>query len=161
MKEDKRIKAHRKFLAFHKIKYYKKKKKWSKPFHMVLKTVWVKSEKGSYNKEKKEKGYLQNKFVKWKLGQDTTRLTKCAYCFKELRGKQRKYCSRKCTVLATHIKNKVKEFGRNHSIIHFEKNDGFGHLLFPEWKDFWVTYPDVTYKQLTKKRGKLNRIIES
>jgi len=119
----------------------------------------MKSDKGGYNKEKKEKGYWQNTFLKWKLGQDTTRLTKCTYCFKKLSGNQRKYCSHRCRVLATNIRNKVKELGRNHGIIHFEQRD-WGYLVLPELRKFIITYPDGTLKQLTKKRGK-KRIIES
>jgi len=159
MKEALEIKELIKFLARHKITYDEKKKEPSKPFHNVLKRVWVKSDKGSYNKEKKEKGYWQNKFVRWKLGQDTTRLTKCAYCFKELKGNQRRYCSRKCTVLATYIRNNVEELGINYGIIHSETRID-GHLVLPEWRDFIVRHPDGTLKQLTMKRGK-KRIIES
>ena len=162
MKEDRATKELIKFLAKHKITYDEKKKKWSKPFHMVLKTVWVKSEEGGYNREKNENGYWQDIFLKWKRGQDTTRLKKCAYCFKELTGRQRRYCSSKCRVLATHIRNKVKELGSNYGIVHYEQKEKDSiSLVLPEWRNFFVTYPDGTIKQLTKKRGKLNRIIES
>ena len=142
-----------KFLYKNKIRWDKKKNDWSKPFHNVLGTRWVKSNKGSFNKEMDQKGYLENYFVRWKLGQDTHRLTKCAYCFTELKKKQRKYCGDKCRVLAKYIRDKREKL-KAEVIWHSEKRIS-GHRVFPQWKDFTVIYADGRIEPLTQKNGKL------
>ena len=159
MKESREIFELNKFKKKHKIEYDKKTEKWSKPFHNVLGIRWLKSENGFYNKDKDEKGCWENYFVKWKLGYDTYRLLQCGYCFKKLKGNQRRYCSHKCRVLATQIRNKVNNLGINHVIYHSEKRID-GHLVLPDLIDFTIKYPDGTKKRLTEKKGKPKQFID-
>jgi len=142
------------FLKKHSITWDDKKKKWSKPFQPVTKNIWVKSDKGGFNPEKNENGYWETTFSHWKLGRLKMKLSKCFYCFKDLNGKQEKFCSHKCRVLTFQIRKRAEELVA--SIWHSEKRFN-GHLQFPEWKDFNVRSQDRTTKPLTMKNYQVSQ----
>ena len=60
-------KEFKKFCRHHDIHWDPKKGRYNKTFHNILKTNWVKSEKGFFNKEKGEKGNYTQKFDGFKL----------------------------------------------------------------------------------------------
>lgn len=146
--ENKIIQELNRFIDKHECKYNPKTKKWKPEFHHVVGTKFVKTENS---------GYYQNYHIKWKLGQDTTRLLNCAYCFRKLRGKQRKYCSDNCRNLAKMIRDEAEE--QDVFIIHSE-NRIKGRLYMPQMKDFTVKYPDGRIGKLRTKSGKQKEIKE-
>ncbi len=99
----------------------------------------------------------QTTFSHWKLGRLKMKLSKCFYCFKELDGKQEKFCSHKCGVLTSQIRKRAEELGA--SIWHSEIRNN-GYLQFPEWKDFTVRSQDGTTEPLTIKKGKSKPLID-
>ncbi len=79
----------------------------------------------------------------------------CQYCFSELTGIHRKFCSTRCNDLYSKIKKKrieLKAVG-----IYWQKKE---NSLFPQWKDMTVVYEKkngdfiIDNKGFTKKSGK-------
>ena len=124
-----------KFCLLHNIYWVPKRNDWNKNFRNRLKTV-------------RENGVLVQKFDGWQLG--PIKYLVCRYCFKELADKQRKFCSPKCRVLGTQIRNKLEEL-KAESIFWTKPP---GHYRLPERRGMLVTSKNGTKRQLTKKKGK-------
>ena len=152
-----------KFLYKNKIEWDKKKNDWSKPFYMVTKQIWVNDEKNEY-KDKNGKikyGYYETKFIKWRLGHDTTTFPQCALCKRPLTGKQERFCSDNCRILHKYTRDEFYERGFPLGTILwiFEKRTDDGKLLFPDKKDFTIIYPSGRREPFTKKKGKPKKLI--
>jgi len=67
-------------------KWNNKKNEWKFPkpreYHMEVKTIWKKSNRGSFNSEKKEKGYWETVFDRFEMGPQLFRF--CQLCGKDL-----------------------------------------------------------------------------
>lgn len=142
---------------------YKNENDWPKPYHMVTKNIWVDDEKNEYKDTHGDikYGYYETKFVKWKLGKDTTRLQKCAYCKRPLTGKQRRFCGDNCRILHKYARDEFYERGLPLGTILriSEKRTDDGKLLFPDKKDFTIIYPSGRTEPFTKKKGKPKKLI--
>jgi len=134
-----------KFCKLHDIEWNKKKRRWNKPFHPTTKNTKI-------------DGVLTTVHTGWKLGLDPWKHSECVYCFKELKGNQKKFCSHKCRVLYTQIRKKAEQMG---AFIYWSKKTERGYLQKTEWRDMKVRHPNGVVTNLTRKRGKSTSIYAS
>lgn len=79
------------------------------------------------------------------------RLTNCHYCFEPLLGKQRQYCSPRCSDLASKVRKQFEERSKDGAEVIWITKDPDG---LPQWKNMVVRYKNGTQEPLTTKSGK-------